>query len=106
MKIIEGAGFPYRIKTKLPGKKGEVLISYIHAEAQGNNVFVSKELLKAVKEQVKREQDIADFERFQLRHSDHTAVYSSSDPEDDDETEDINPYILDQKEIDRCISKR
>jgi len=82
MKIIVSTGYPYRIKTKLPGEKtGQVLISYIHAEAQANNIFVSKDVYKAIKEQVKHEQDIANFERFVLLHRDHSAVYSSSDPE-------------------------
>lgn len=81
MKIIEGAGFPYRIKTKLPSEKGEVIISFIHAEAQGNNIFVSKELLKSIKEKLEREKDIAEFEGFRNLHRDHIAVYSSSDPD-------------------------
>jgi hypothetical protein len=81
LKIIEGAGFPYRIKTKLPGDKGEFIISYIHAEAQGNNIFVSKELLKSIKEKLEREKDITEFEGFTNLHRDHTAVYSSSDPD-------------------------
>jgi len=69
-KIVVSAGFPY--------EKGE---NYIHAEQQGDDIFVSKELVNYFKDYLIKK-DIANFERFVLLHRDHTAVYSSSDPED------------------------
>lgn len=69
MKIIVSAGFPH--------EKGG---NYIHAEQQGDDIFVSKQLVNWFKDYLVKK-DIADFERFVVLHRDHHAVYSSSDPE-------------------------
>jgi hypothetical protein len=72
MKIIIGEGFPYG-----KGEDGECEgnDNLIHAEQQGDDLFVSQELLDTVKEYIYRLDGISAI------HHDHTAVYSSSDPE-------------------------
>lgn len=67
MKIIISCGFPY------DNNRG----NYVHSEEQDGVLFVSKELLDEVKKY------LIDSDGFITVHRDHSAVYSSSDPEDE-----------------------
>jgi hypothetical protein len=88
MRIIVSAGFPYPLHVDGG--------NYIHAEEQGDDIFVSEELVKEFQEyfiqkeveDIERRINIERFERFVLLHRDHTAVYSSSNPKDERQVKD------------------